>query len=110
MRLSILLDRRIWRNTIAVLIAERNHHGEIIAYAEPMQLTKLTPEQRGGDELRETMNLHDEEAQQLLDELWRIGIRPSNGEGSVGQLAATERHLADMRTLVFTPPPKDGSQ
>ena len=47
------------------------------------------------------MVLRDEEAQSLMDALWNTGVRPSNGEGSVGQLAATEAHLADMRALVF---------
>lgn len=41
------------------------------------------------------------EAQQLMDELWRCGIRPVEGHGSVGQLAATENHLHDMQALVF---------
>lgn len=103
MRLSILMDKRIWSDTIAVLIAERDHSGRVTAYAEPMQLTKIK-EDEDRSAIRETMNLHGEEAQQLLDELWRIGIRPSNGEGSVGQLGATERHLADMRRLVFDAP------
>lgn len=39
-------------------------------------------------------------AQQLMDELWRCGLRPTEGTGSAGGLAATERHLADMRALV----------
>ena len=31
----------------------------------------------------------------------QCGIRPSEGSGSAGSLAATERHLHDMRALVF---------
>ena len=42
-----------------------------------------------------------EAAQGLMDELWRVGLRPTEGSGSAGSLAATERHLADMRALVF---------
>ena len=41
------------------------------------------------------------EAQTLMDELWYCGLRPSEGTGSAGSLAATERHLSDMRKLVF---------
>lgn len=41
------------------------------------------------------------DAQQLMDELWRAGLRPSEGTGSAGSLAATERHLADMKTIAF---------
>lgn len=42
-----------------------------------------------------------EAAQELMDDLWRCGLRPSEGSGSAGALAATQRHLEDMRTLVF---------
>lgn len=41
------------------------------------------------------------EAQEIMDELWRNGIRPSEGSGSAGQLAAVQYHLEDMRKLVF---------
>jgi hypothetical protein len=40
-------------------------------------------------------------AQKLMDDLWDCGIRPSEGSGSAGAMAATERHLEDMRSLVF---------
>jgi hypothetical protein len=38
-----------------------------------------------------------------MDELWHAGIRPTEGAGSAGAMAATQRHLEDMRTLVFQP-------
>lgn len=41
-----------------------------------------------------------EEAQRLMDELWKVGLRPSEGSGSAGQLAAVQTHLNDMRGLV----------
>lgn len=47
------------------------------------------------------LTLEPEQAQALMDELWRTGLRPTEGSGSAGSLAATERHLADMRALVF---------
>lgn len=37
----------------------------------------------------------------LMDALWSAGIRPSNGEGNVGQIGAMKAHLEDMRALVF---------
>ncbi len=45
--------------------------------------------------------LNKTEAQELMDALWQCGLRPSEGSGSAGALAATQRHLEDMRTLVF---------
>lgn len=47
-----------------------------------------------------TMRLDMDVAQQLMDELWRAGMRPTEGSGSAGSLAATEKHLADMRAIV----------
>lgn len=50
-----------------------------------------------------------EEAQMLMDELWTCGIRPTEGSGSAGSLAATERHLADMRTIAMGSLKKQGA-
>ena len=43
-------------------------------------------------------------AQKLIDSLWDCGLRPSEGSGSAGQLAATQRHLEDMRKLLSKVP------
>lgn len=48
-----------------------------------------------------TMTFSMEEAQQIMDELWQCGLRPTEGTGSAGSLAATERHLQDMRDIAF---------
>jgi len=45
------------------------------------------------------LSLHT--AQQLIDELWGCGLRPSEGSGSAGSLRATEKHLADLKTIAF---------
>ena len=44
-------------------------------------------------------SIQPEEAQALADALWDAGIRPVQGNGSVGQLAATERHLSEMSRI-----------
>jgi hypothetical protein len=36
-----------------------------------------------------------------MDSLWSCGLRPSEGTGSAGALAATQAHLKDMQTLTF---------
>jgi len=46
-----------------------------------------------------TLSLGNHTAQMLIDQLWNCGIRPSEGSGSAGQLASTQRHLADMRAI-----------
>ena len=48
-----------------------------------------------------SMVLQYDEPQELMDQLWSCGIRPTEGSGSAGSLAATERHLMDMQRIVF---------
>lgn len=46
------------------------------------------------------LQLTKKEAQNMLQALWDAGIRPQQ-ESSLGQLAAVNYHLEDMRKLVF---------
>ncbi len=48
-----------------------------------------------------SLTLKWDEAQKLIDELWRVGLRPTEGTGSAGSLAATEKHLKDMQKIAF---------
>lgn len=45
------------------------------------------------------LRIRSAESQQFMDELWNAGIRPTAGAGSAGQLAATQKHLEDMRKI-----------
>jgi hypothetical protein len=46
------------------------------------------------------VTLRNEQAQELMDALWNVGLRPTD-VGTAGQLGAVEDHLQDMRSLVF---------
>ncbi len=70
------------------------------ALMQPVEF-KVTEPADEGIETRAAMAMSKESLQALMDEIWAAGIRPSEGSGSAGSLAATERHLADMRALVF---------
>jgi hypothetical protein len=72
-----------------------------VAVAHPMVFTAATKEEQINQDLGPALIIEPDEAQQLMDSLWDMGIRPSEGSGSAGQLAATQRHLEDMRTLVL---------
>jgi hypothetical protein len=84
---------------------KRTSDGTRAAFAQPLEFRTLTSEEEG-IELPPAFAMQDEQAQQFMDELWRCGFRPTEGTGSAGSLAATERHLADMRALVFKQQPK----
>lgn len=51
-----------------------------------------------------TVQLDKHAAQKLIDDLWDCGLRPSEGSGSAGQLAAVQNHLEDMRKLLSKVP------
>ena len=72
---------------------------ESVGVASAIEVKPIDPD--GGHQITPTFSLQTAEAQQFMDELWRCGLRPTEGTGSAGSLAATERHLADMRALVF---------
>lgn len=40
------------------------------------------------------------QAQQLADELWALGIRPTQGQQGEGERGAMQAHLQDLRHLV----------
>lgn len=62
---------------------------------------------RDGEIVEPAMRIEFDDAQRLMDALWHAGLRPTEGRGSAGALAATQRHLDDMRHLVFKgEPPK----
>jgi hypothetical protein len=59
------------------------------------------PESKVGMRVEPFAFLDEMEAQTLMNDLWRCGLRPSEEVGSVGELRAVKYHLEDMRRLVF---------
>ena len=79
----------------------------LISYNEPRSggffvAEPLTFRPLGEDEIeRPQFDLNNSDAQSLMDQLWQCGLRPTEGTGSAGAMAATQAHLADLRRLVF---------
>jgi hypothetical protein len=48
-----------------------------------------------------TFRMDYEDAQTLMDDLWKSGLRPTEGAGSAGALAAVQEHRDDLRKIVF---------
>jgi len=47
----------------------------------------------------ENLAITSDDAQQLMDELWRAGCRPTEGMGSVGQLEAVQAHIKELQKI-----------
>ena len=64
--------------------------------AKPLEFDKAEP----FSVVSPSLSITADDAQQWMDELWHLGIRPSQ-EGAAGAYAAMKYHLEDMRRLVF---------
>jgi hypothetical protein len=73
--------------------------GSDLSIATSLAMEPLPPDQ--SLPYRPLFTLDPTEAQALMDQLWQCGLRPSEGSGSAGSLAATERHPEDMRKLAM---------
>lgn len=67
----------------------------------PLVLPESTGREREEDDkFRESYNplvLEDSAAQQLMDELYKVGVRPTEGMGSAGSMAATLEHVKTLK-------------
>lgn len=53
------------------------------------------------DDVREgNLPLETQDVQALMDSLWNIGFRPSEGTGSAGSLKATQDHLKTVQDVM----------
>lgn len=90
----VLAERQRWSNEeIGLLITDGANLPEFYV-AKPIEMRPLEPGERVEGP---TLSLRLREAQELMDGLWACGLRPTEGSGSAGSLAATERHLRDMQ-------------
>lgn len=95
--LELRAERSVIQNRIELFVLRRLDNG-ITALARPPLMENI---ELGAYITQPTLSLKLDEAQLLIDELWRCGIRPTEGHGSAGQLGATERHLKDMQKITM---------
>lgn len=97
---EIRAARKPWGDGVDFLIMERSWNQDRNAprrVVTALTVSDIAP----GSFYEPTVTLPDEAAQQLMDNLWAVGLRPTDAKASPGALASTERHLEDMRRLVF---------
>lgn len=102
--MEVKCRRQAWNDCIEVAVFVKDER--TVRVAEPLTLKELKP---GEAISAPTFSMDNDVAQGLMDELWRCGLRPSEGSGSAGSLAATERHLKDMQAIALGLLKKDGT-
>ena len=90
-KVKIRAVRSTWNDRLELLIKQGSSYGVSI----------VMEERELGSYIEPTVMLSINDGQTLMDDLWYAGLRPSEGTGSAGSLRATEKHLEDMRTIVF---------
>lgn len=90
---EIFAEHRFWSRNIGLHLFDRQNG----TYAADL---KWEPYENGTI-TSPFLAINPHEAQSLMDQLWKCGLRPTEGAGSAGALAATERHLSDLQRLVF---------
>ncbi len=93
----------MWHDQYEIRVAvqtTRDNHDAYAIPAAPLEFRVLKEEERGLS-IPPLMSVPQESAQQLMDELWNAGLRPTEGTGSSGALAATQKHLEDMKAVAW---------
>lgn len=103
---EVMARREDWSNGVSIYLRQRTV-GVGIVVARPVVFERLAFD---AGIVEPMLRLGIQQAQQLMDELWQCGLRPSEGTGSAGSLAATERHLKDMQAVAMGLLRKDGVQ
>lgn len=83
-------------SSIELRIGAREDDRQMVV-AEPIWFRAISD----GDYTPPTLVITTESAQELMDELWACGLRPTEGAGSAGAMAATKAHLEDMRKMAL---------
>ena len=92
--MEVAVEYRFYQNGYDLFLFEKQSDWTTIAF--PITFGKVT----SAELFAPCVFLKKEVAHQLMDELWRAGVRPTE-VGSPGQLKAVENHLQDMRKLTF---------
>lgn len=98
---------RAWEDmsssTIRMCMRQRNGTGDWTVW--PKLDFEAEPKTRGrfeGIPLHECLAFDRESAQQMVDELFRLGFKPREHVPSENELTAVRSHLDDMRKIVFS--------
>jgi hypothetical protein len=97
LQIHVSKQDRFLTNTLAFYIHEIREGNR--AVGEPVTMRTVT--EAMSDTAGPTFELSYQSAQHLMDALWDVGLRPSEGSGSAGALKQAEDHIASLKKIVF---------
>lgn len=100
----LFIDRNLCRGKFEFFFIQRNLQRGTVAVAQPIVMDVLEAEdnQMLQQDPIFTIDLNDKTfMQELIDELWNLGIRPSNAKVSNDLIEAKDQHLEDLRKIAF---------
>lgn len=102
--IQLAIDTRPWLDGVEIYLRGENHNlsplrGELY---QAVGLCIVKVEETASLISKPAFSLRDKEVQQLMTGLWRMGYRPNSEMiPTAHTLDAVNKHLEDMRTLVF---------
>lgn len=94
------IARSAWSRKVDFLITEAKDGNAMYAIGTMVTFKVLEPED-AGMKIEPTFALSESAVQELMDDLWAAGFRPSKGSDNRGHLEAVQNHLSDMQRIVF---------
>lgn len=82
------------------LIFSESHLGAVVRVPKEVEYRQLTDNENFPTEA--IVDLPLDCGQQLIDQLWQMGYRPSSGVSSTGQDEAQKAHISDLREILFS--------
>ncbi len=98
---GLSLERSISELAIKIYGYRKNNDGTVSILESTISESAVANAPEYVVPMRPLLSIEEEQAEQLMTELWRLGVRPRNGEGSLSHVEASRRHLEDMRRIAF---------
>lgn len=95
-KVEIFVQDQPWALNLGVWLVERRADGSK-GVAAPVVFASLP----AGASAPPSLSLSREAAQDLMNRMWQLGIRPLDGEGTLAHVGAMQEHIEDLRRVAF---------
>lgn len=102
-RTRIRVEENFYQNKINFYL--RIETANSISFAQPITINTFPREEVEAVAMNPLLQLEPDDKQclqELMDDLWHIGIRPTEGKAGDSVVNALKDHLSDMRKIAFS--------